>query len=69
MVGIGNALSLNKQPISRSVPSDNIRGLSLGIKDTLFTSTIQLHKNKSIINAILTYNNLISQKIWIEWRC
>ena len=53
MVGIGNAFPLNTQPICLSVSSDNVRGLSLGIKDTLYTSTVQIHKKKSIINAIL----------------
>ena len=58
VVGIGNALLLNTQPISRLASSANVRGLSLGIKETLFTSTIQIHKKKSIINAILTYFNV-----------
>ena len=57
MVGAGTALLLTTHRISIQVPSTNVRGLAVGIKDTLCTSTV------IIDNKI--YYNIFSLKLCI----
>ena len=46
MVGAGTTLLLTTHWTSIWVPSLNVRGLSLGTKDTLCTSTVMFNFNK-----------------------